>query len=204
MAGIIYLWFLWGVWIYSTFILNKNHLYRTRISLVALLLIIIFPFGISFDAYSTHLSLILHIIICFYMIHQFGLAEKLYLIVCSFIVGTSYAGFHMFAFYDPVWVVIEKNWLCVTCMLLLSFLLYTNSISSSKRMILIVMGTTMGEVFLAIIYNNNGLPYTIGSRNYLDFLSLSMLAFISIGLIQFVSSIASQKLPNKKGAVNHL
>lgn len=200
----IYLWFLWGVWIYSTFLLNRNHLNRTKIALFALLLIIVFPFGVRVDVYSVHLSLFLHIIICFYMIHQFDLREKLYLIVCSFIVGTSYAGFHMFAFYDPVWVVIEKSWLCVVCMLLLSFLLYTNSISSSKRMILVVMGTTMGEVFLAIIYHKNGLPFTTGSRNYLDFLSLSMLAFLSIGLIQFASSIASQKLPNKKGAVNHL
>ena len=67
MDGILYLWLLWGMWVYTTFLLRKTHPDRFRYSFLYLLLICVFPYGMMVGSVEVSIPLLLslHLFVLF-------------------------------------------------------------------------------------------------------------------------------------------
>jgi hypothetical protein len=170
LDGVIFYFAAWTVWLISTFFLEKRQPYRLGISTWILLLIIatghVIPIGNIHISYSA----VLIIFTVYILIRKNKLKKLLYLLVCQFIMASAYVSFHLYEMFDPVWVVIAREWLLSAIMVILSIMLIKKR---TERILLLVFASIHGELLNGIIFHSFSFPYTIGSFEYLDVLSMA-------------------------------
>ncbi|KYD09280.1 hypothetical protein MXL46_00960 [Heyndrickxia sporothermodurans] len=175
MSGFFYLFFLWSVWIFSTFIISKQNKIRIWLATLSLLLLILFPYKINLFTLTIQLPSLVMLAICFYHFSKLSLVKKIYMFVAIFIMMTGFCGMLLLELYDPVWMFFDRRFLLGGFLFLLSKLLFSQTLYS--QIICTTAGTLQGEVIYSLILKKWNFPYTIGSADYLDvytiFLSIS-------------------------------
>jgi hypothetical protein len=203
MEGIFYLWILWAMWIYTTFLLNKNVAYRFPVACFLLVLIILFPIELTLYSYKVSAPLLMLLTVGVYKSRTFLLKEKLYLLVSFIIVGLVYSSLQLLAIYDPVWVIIDPKWTFSIVSMFSVYLLFSHAHTFKKRIVTLVMGSIIGDFFTAGVLLNVGFPYTIGSHAFLDYLSICSLGVVSMHIIgKFHASTV--RIPTRKGEIKNL
>jgi hypothetical protein len=201
--GILYLWLIWGIWIFTTFLMNKAHPYRFRYSLICLLLLCVFPYGLNIDSVEVAVPVVVLGLICIHYIRFFSLKEKLYMLVVILTMGMLYAGIGLVAIYDPVLMFIDRNLIMALSLAFLSILYYSSS-SYMFRMIAIAGSSIVGEVFMCIPLKNVGFLYPIGGPVYLDVLAISTGILIAIKLFEEINQLFNIKVQTNKGEMKNL
>ena len=79
--------------------------------------------------------------------------------------------------YDPILILINKQALLVFGLFCFAYVLYPSSLIS--RMKLLILGTIQGEIIFSVILFRFNMPYPIGSKEYLDLLAFSVIAFFA-------------------------
>lgn len=177
MPGFMFLFITWGIWVITTFILDKNEPLRLPVAMVTLLLIILHP--ISFNIYSFHItaSSIPLLFTAYLSIAQATFLKKIYLFFSVMIIMFGYAGFYLLELYDPVWVLMDRKILLSGGLFIIGWALYPSSIL--YRYAVIAIGTLQGEVFLSVFLSKWKMPYTIGSKDYLDTFALTVAVLLA-------------------------
>lgn len=170
MEGLLFYWFTWIFWVIATFFLKKNSFLRLSLSFWLLLLIILSPYSFVLSNYEISYASILLVFSLLIFISQIRGFKAAYVLLCSFIVMLAYVCFHLFEFFDPVWVILPRSWMLSFVLISLSLLLHSNKI---YRILVILLGSIQGEFLYAFILNKYSFPHIIGSYVYLDSLSLS-------------------------------
>ncbi len=171
LNGSMFLWIFWTLWVYTTFILKKNHPYRLKLSAAVLIVIILANFHLAvrgFDIYTGGLFLL---IISYASLLKSKRRVVFYYFICSMIVTISYAAFHLFEIYDPAWLIFNKKWMVG---ILIGYLAVLLQNSLQGRMFIITSGTMQGEILYAFILQKYHFPYPIGSFEYLDIFALTV------------------------------
>ncbi|MFD2679523.1 YphA family membrane protein [Bacillus seohaeanensis] len=203
MEGIFYLWILWAIWVYTTFLLNKNVAYRYSLSCFLLVLIILFPIELTIYSYKISAPLLMLLTVGIYKSRTFLLKEKLYLLLSSITVGLIYSSLQLLAIYDPVWVIVDQKWMFSIISMVSVYLLFSNAHTSKKRIVTLVMGSIIGEFFAASVLLNVGFPYTIGSYAFLDYLSVCLLGIMFMHIISGLHA-SIVRIPTRKGEMKNL
>jgi len=181
MEGSMFYWILWVFWIYVTFFMNKQNLYRSKLGSVILVLIILSNVHfkvISFEFYASGLFILL---LSYIILGKKKLGSLLYAFICSFIVTIAYVTFNLFVIYDPVWVIFQKEWMMGICFSCLAIFLQT---SLKDRLLIIVSGTMQGEILYAIYLSKFEFSYPIGTIAYLDVFSLITILLVSWSILE--------------------
>ncbi|RBP02295.1 hypothetical protein [Rossellomorea aquimaris] len=201
--GILYLWLIWGIWIFTTFMMNKAHPYRFHYSFICLVLICVFPYGLKVSSVKVAVPVIVLGLICIHYIRILSLKDKLYMLVAILAMGMLYAGIGLVAIYDPVLMFLDRDLIMALSLAFLSILFYTSS-SFMLRMIAIAGSSIVGEVFMSIPLKNIGFLYPIGGPVYLDVLAISTGILLAIKLLEEINQLFNIKVQTNKGEMKNL
>ncbi|BCB04546.1 YphA family membrane protein [Bacillus sp. KH172YL63] len=204
MSGILFLWLMWGIWVYTTFLLDKAHPGRFMASFLCLLLIVVYPFGVRFESLEIAVPAIVFALICFYYIRKLYVHEKMYMLIAVLTVGMFYAGIGFIAIYDPVLIPIEQRWIVAAGMVILALIFYGHPDHAKRRSVVIVMGSLIGEFFLGIPLIKIGFTYSIGGHAYLDTLAVSFGVLIALKVLGEVNLLLNFKTQSSKGEMKNL
>ncbi|MGF2616880.1 hypothetical protein FZC84_03410 [Rossellomorea vietnamensis] len=206
MNGLIFLWLMWAGWIASTFLMNKKSGWRLKSSAGSLILIISFPYGIGIDGMHAGLTTVLIFLFSMLFARNYNLHEKLYLILSSFIIGASYSSFKLLSFYDPVIMFLNEKIMVTAILLVISYLLYSDSEQVKKRLLALVIGLITGEILTGTVFAQQNLPYGAGGHFFLDVISIIAVSGGALHLLQLLSNTQSSFIKSalKKGEVKNL
>ncbi|MEI2665057.1 YphA family membrane protein [Rossellomorea sp. LJF3] len=204
MDGILYLWLLWGIWVYTTFILRKTHPDRFRYSFLCLLLICVFPHGLMAGSVEVSFPIIVLALICIVYIRKLSLREKLYMLVAVLSIGMLYAGIALISIYDPVLMFIDRNIILSLSLVLVGVLFYSHSSQFRLRLIAVALSSVIGDFFLSIPLNKVGFYYSIGGPAYLDVLALTIGLLSALKIVVEINQAVHIKTQTNKGEMKNL
>ncbi|WP_064091015.1 YphA family membrane protein [Rossellomorea aquimaris] len=202
MDGIYYLWFLWGCWTYSTFIMSKKDTFRFYISFLSLVLIIVFPYGVTIYSMRIAVPVLVIIIGCFIYIRSLRVRDKLYLFITLLTIGLTNSGLGLISIYDPILMFLDTGIVVAFSSVILSFLFYPSH-SMKYRVSAVVLGCIAGDFLLCFSLNKIGFLYSVGNGNFLDSLTISLFTLIVIKVLNDINHVVNMKLQTK-GEMNNI
>ncbi len=185
LDGIIFYFTAWGIWILSSFLIDKKQRYRLGFSAWILLLIILSGYYFSIDAVSVSFSAILVVLTVYSLLAKYKNKKLFYFLVCQLIGVLAYVSFHLFEMFDPVWVIMDREWMLSVMMVLVSLILMRKRF---ERVLLLASAGIHGEVVNGIIFHSFSFPYTIGSFVYLDVLALAALILLLWNGVEYITA----------------
>ncbi|MFD1707124.1 hypothetical protein ACFSCZ_10310 [Siminovitchia sediminis] len=200
MSGFLFIFVMWGIWIISFFLLDKNNPFRYPAAILSLMAVILH--SVSFTLFGFHFSAasILLLLSAYRFIVHESWFRKAYLLLCVLIITFGYAGFYLIELYDPVWVLIDRKVLLAAALIVTGWILLPGCLTC--RYAAIVIGSLQGEVFLAIFLSKWKIPYIIGSMEYLDvyavIVSALVLTFMGERLLWSMKLLIDMKTKEKK------
>ncbi|MEW4287225.1 YphA family membrane protein [Rossellomorea marisflavi] len=203
MEGIYYLWILWGVWVYSTFLMKKGRV-RFWISFCTLVLVASFPYEFGMGHYRVTVPLVLIVLLALWTIRELPLRKKLYLFISLISTAMCLTGVKLVSIYDPVLVIVDPFILDVSVLIVMGFLFYSDVASGSVRYASVLLGGALGQVFIGMILTTIGFGHTIGEHKYMDAAAVSFLILVGIDGLLFINRLFNAKLQENKGDAHHL
>jgi len=197
MEGITFYFISWCFWIISTFFLKKTSAIRLKLSLWLMLMIILAPHTVAIYSFEISLAAIFMVFSLVIMASKFKGVKIISLLISSLIIMLAYTCFHLFAMFDPVWVIFPKDWMLAILLVSLAFLLQDKG---WERIFIIFMGALQGEFLFAWVIGKYPFPYTIGSYAFLDTIFLSAIILSVWRVIELLSIFLSRYInPIEKG-----
>ncbi|CAM3974001.1 YphA family membrane protein [Lederbergia lenta] len=194
MDGILTLFFLWGIWIIATFIIDKQEVLRRPIALIVLLIIIVFPYAIPVFSITISGAVLLLLFINYYIASKLPILKRIYMILAVIALMVGYSGFQLFELYDPIWIFFDRKIILSFIFLSLSYFIYPSSLK--WRFVFICLGTIHGEILFAVILSRWSMPYLIGSAAFFDIICLTFICLLSIHSVVKLVDLAT--LNNKR------
>ncbi|WP_075982143.1 YphA family membrane protein [Bacillus massilinigeriensis] len=170
MEGILFYWVIWFLWIITTFFLSKTNPIRIKVAIWLLLCIIFSTRRIELFHMQFSYSSIYILITIYFLASKYSLKKRMYLIITSLVVMMAYVSILMFELFDPVLLIIKREWIIPLILTYVVFLLYNET---EMRLISLLAGTVHGEVLFSIIVEKLTAGYTIGSLVYLDVIAIT-------------------------------
>lgn len=165
MEGAMFYWILWSFWIYLTFILNKHHPDRTKVSAVLLIVIILADIHVQLGGVEFYAGGFFLLILSYTTMNGKKAKAVVYFFICSFIVMLAYVAFLLFEIFDPAWLIFKREWIIGVC---LGYLVSLLQKTLAGRLAAIISGTMQGEILYAFILSKFNFHYPIGAPGYLD------------------------------------
>jgi hypothetical protein len=181
----MFYWISWSIWVTLTFLLKKENPSRFGLSAAILIVIILANTHFTLWEFEINSSGIFLIFYCYTALSGEKKKTISYFYLCSFIVTIAYVTFHLFELFDPVWLILKKEWMMGICLGYLAILLQK---SLRGRLLIIISGTLQGEILYTYILNKYGFPYQISSFAYLDACSLTAALLLGWSFIEYVGS----------------
>lgn len=148
-----------------------------------------------------NMALIVVLLICYgYIARRETLLNKLYILLTSLIICTSYVTFQLFKLYDPVWLIFEERLMLSGIIIYLILMLHK---SQKNRFLTLIIGSAHGEFLYKLITAKLDFYIEIGSHFLLDIMAVCSLFFIGWYLLENLSYVidTQSKRHNKKGRV---
>ncbi|MBE3570611.1 MAG: hypothetical protein IMW92_11005 [Bacillales bacterium] len=180
MEYIFFLSVCWCIWITATFLMDKAHPLRLKLSIASLLLCIGAGKFITIDHAEVSLSYLLLVAIGSFTARQFKFKELLSLCISALMTAMVFAGIKLFEMYERAWFLFDVKWYIVILVLLIQYAIYPKYRLWKNRMISAYMGFLAGEWLLYKVLSQVFIPYKIGDSSFLDFFSFSMLIVVGI------------------------
>ncbi|KRG09670.1 hypothetical protein ACA30_21745 [Virgibacillus soli] len=172
MPGSIFLLFIWGIWIFATFLMDKQEVHRWAIALFALVIIICLPLKLSIFGFIMSGQSCIVLITCYLIIVKLPLKKQLVLFISVFSLVLGYTGVRLFELYDPILMIVDRRILLSLLLIIVSYFVFP--FNFLERVLFICLGVIQGEFFLAIILSKWEIPYLIGSLEIFDILSITL------------------------------
>lgn len=107
---------------------------------------------------------------------KLSLKRRLFYVLTSLIVSMAYVSMLLFEIFDPVLLIISREWLIPLLLAYIVFLLYTEV---EMRIICLLAGSIHGEVLYAIIIKKITSNNMVGSLAYLDVISVASVIILA-------------------------
>ena len=111
MEGLLFYWLFWMCWILTTFFYPKCHPDRLKFSAWILVTIILSTMHINLYGFELSVSGLFILFTSYLYIVQFEKKQILYILLTSFIIMIMYVCFLLFELFDPVWVIMKREWM---------------------------------------------------------------------------------------------
>ncbi len=175
MEGLLFYWLYWIGWVIATFFYPKED--RDRLKLSAWLLI-----SIMLSVTSVPLGLIeisgtgLFMLLTAYLsVSQVNLKQLLYILLSTFILMLVTVCFLLYELFDPVWLMMRREWLFAIILTCITLLLVQNK---RQRMFVMLMGSIQGEVFYSLLVAKYSFSYSAATLFSLDYYALTLTLII--------------------------
>ncbi|PKG24134.1 YphA family membrane protein [Niallia nealsonii] len=175
MDGQFFYWFIWMLWIQTTFFLDKKHKNRLNFTILLLSAIILSPYQLSMFGFTISLLLACLYVGIFFYITTFKKTALLYFLLSAFFTMLAYCSFHLFSILDPIWIIFNKEWLLSIGLIIVARLIYKEP---TKQILLIIFGSINGDVLYGILLKKYQYSYTVGSMSFFDSLLISIAAIV--------------------------
>jgi hypothetical protein len=180
MEYIFFLSVCWCIWITATFLMDKSHPLRLKLSIASLLLCIGAEKFITIHHAEVSLSYLLLVAIGCYAARSYKFIEQLSLCITALMTAMVFAGIKLIEMYERAWFLVDVRWYIIILVLLIQYAIYTKPRLWKNRMISAYMGFLAGEWLLYKVLCQVSIPYKIGDSSFLDFFSFSMLVMAGI------------------------
>lgn len=177
MAGSIFLFCTWFLWIFTTFFMDKRNQKRTEYSIYLLLAIILSELNWEWQHVRFSILPLVVLVISFFYTSRLHWKKSMYCIVSSFFVMLAYITYELMAIIDPIWVFIPGVWLKASVLFILVILLHRNIVC---QILILSIGSMMGDIVLSFVLRSYQMNYSIGSIHFFDSFMLGMLGMISL------------------------
>ncbi|WP_445492180.1 YphA family membrane protein [Niallia sp. 03133] len=165
MDGALFYWFTWIFWIITTFFMKKENKNRLPYSICLLAAIIASPYQASVWGYTVSWLLLFILGAMFIYMACLKKAVLFYFFLCVFIFMIVYCTFQFLAVLDPIWVIIDQNWMAAIVLMILARLLYS---APSKQIATIIFGSITGDILYGVLLKQYNFYYVIGALKFFD------------------------------------
>ncbi|WP_442594567.1 YphA family membrane protein [Neobacillus sp. D3-1R] len=172
MEGLYFYSISWSIWIVCTFFLNKKFENRFPLAFITLFIIILSPYNFTLQNITISYAAVGLLIICLFQILSLAPKGKFYFFLTSLIIAVGYVAFQLFELFDPVWIVMKRDWMLS---LLLTYLILMLQSKLIWRITSVITGCIYGEILFALAIRPYSFPQVIGSMVFLDVCSLTLL-----------------------------
>lgn len=179
MDDLIFYWVAWLTWIWTTWIMDKNK-QRLQVALIVLLAIIISSYSIYFFDYKVNTGVLFFLFLALYLLYKESMLIQLYLHFSSITIALGYVAIYLISVYDPISLILSFNFVAAVYLLFITSF-FTKSFT--HRLILLFIGTSLGEITIGVILKHLNLYNEIGMNHYLTRLTLTF-----IGILMFTSA----------------
>ncbi len=170
MEGLIFYWLFWLCWVVTTFFYPKNHPYRLPVSAWILGTIILSDVSLAFLGLEWNGAGLFIIVTIYLYIAQLNRKRVLYFLLSAFILMLLTVCFLFFELFDPVWILIDREWLLAIFVVYGTLLLHSDK---NARLLSLLFGMVHGEIFYAFILKRFSFTYSISSLAFLDALAIA-------------------------------
>jgi hypothetical protein len=183
--GILFYWFMWIIWVVTTFLFEKNQ-FRNTVIFILLPGIILSSYDISFSLGTINAAFAYFLIIgLVHVIRSTG--ELLYYLAVSFIIAVSYVMVQVFALYDPAKLFIDKKYLLIIFLAAMLFLILKRNID---LFYVPLIGIFIGDSLYQLLILRLTGYLEIGSMFVLDLLaSTTMILFCMVILVDMFKKL---------------
>jgi hypothetical protein len=183
--GILFYWFMWIIWVVTTFLFEKNQ-FRNTVIFILLPGIILSSYDISFSLGTINAAFAYFLIIgLVHVIRSTG--ELLYYLAVSFIIAVSYVMLQVFALYDPAKLFIDKKYLLIIFLAAMLFLILKRNID---LFYVPLIGIFIGDSLYQLLILRLTGYLEIGSMFVLDLLaSTTMILFCMVILVDMFKKL---------------
>ncbi|WP_406620585.1 hypothetical protein [Bacillus atrophaeus] len=188
MEPFYYYWSMWFLWILTTFILEKTKS-RFIVSVFILTNIILSIHHFTFYFTLNAAYVMFYTAACAFG-GYLGMYKRLRYIVLHMTLVFAYAFVFLFALYDPVWFIIEPEWVVV-----MVFTVVTASVERNfrERLALFVLGMCQGELLYSFIIQRFAGAVSIGDFQWLYACSAGTILLFGISKCEHLAGQLSQK-----------
>ncbi len=95
------------------------------------------------------------------------------------------ACFHLYELFDPVWLMMKREWLLAIILTCLTLLLIQ---SKTQRMIVVMMGSIHGEILFSLLVAKYSFTYPVATLISLDSYALSLSFLVGWNVLESVAS----------------
>ncbi len=192
MEGAVFYWVFWAIWVYVTFILDRQNPYRLKLAGIVLIAIIFSNSHFTFGRFEVAWSGLFLLLFAYSFLANEKYRVIIYHSICSLIVSIAYVSFHLFEIFDPVWIIFKKEWMISIGMSCLTIVLQKKV---KGRLVIALSGTMQGEFLTAYILNKLQIPYSIAGFAYLDVCSLITALLVCWSILENASSFLQSHFP---------
>ncbi|MEI5907176.1 hypothetical protein WAK64_08915 [Bacillus spongiae] len=202
MEGYMFLWSIWFIWVFATFILDKNKPYRFMIASFSLAQIIVSPYKVMIGNMIFNGPFIIMGIFLFIVLANYSLDEKLFLLISVWTIGCFYAGFRFIEVYDPIWIIFDRSLLLALLLAIILYLLFYKR--NNQWPIALIGGGMLGEVLAYNTLAPYGLSHAVGDKSFLDVIYITIIFSFSITYLSSLIQRLQLKIPMEKEKTNQL
>lgn len=171
MEGNWFYWFAWMLWVISTFMMDKDNRNRFFYASILLVAMILFPYHFFIGGVEVSVLLLIQLVAAFIFASRLKLSLQLFSVLTSFMTMLAYVSFQLLSILDPVWLIADKSLLLAATLVLLALLLH-NSVFC--QVIMIVLGSSFGEVLYGGLLHYYRMDAGIGTPAYFDSLLIGI------------------------------
>ncbi len=172
MEGFLFYWLFWIGWIVTTFFYPKKHPDRLKVSAWILISIVLSTVFLQVDGFEVSGSGAFILLSVYMYIVQFKKKQILYLLLTSFIIMIAYVCFLLFELFDPIWIIVSREWLLSLMITYVAIFLHSDK---KQRIVTMLIGTIQGEIFYALIIRKFSFLYPTATLAFLDVLALTLI-----------------------------
>lgn len=181
MDGLIFFMIFWFCWIITTFFYSKINPDRFFFSAWTLVAILISNTFVHINGVLINLTGLWMMITGFLYGAKLPWKHLLYFMLSSFIIMLSTVCFLLFELFDPVWVLIKREWLMA---IIISFVTWLLESKKKQRLVILMLGMIQGELLYAIILLKYPFYYPVSSLPFLDALAISIAFIIILNIVE--------------------
>ncbi|KUP07789.1 hypothetical protein Q73_08235 [Bacillus coahuilensis m2-6] len=198
MNGYYFFVCCWALFIYSTFLMEKQSSHRVGLALSSLIAIIVSPFYIYIGSIQISWSSFMILFYFLFRLQEMYLKEKLYILISSIGLSMLYSGLHLIELYDPVMIMINRDLFYIFVCVCYGLILFSISEWASCLCTLYI-GSFIGEVVIYYVLNSLGFQYVVADMSYLDIFSVCLILLASTGKIaEIMKELTHHILTNKE------
>lgn len=194
MEGIFFYWTFWALWIVTTFFMSKNNPNRIRFSVIILISIISSSQFMSLYGIQISFVSLFFLLIVYAEVGKMPVKSMVYFLITSFILMMASVSFQLFELFDPVWIIVDRNWMFGLVLTYMTMMLQN---TTYKRIISLLFGAVHGEFVYAFILKGYSISVPIGSFRFLDVLAVSLALILAWSGFEKLTRLF-------EGHVNHL
>lgn len=189
MEGAVFYWTFWIYWVYLTFFLQKNHPYRLKLAVMVLLVIIFSTSHFIIGPFDIFVSGLLLLLFSYTILSQEKRGTIYYLCICSLIISIAYVTIQLFEIFDPIWMILNREWMLGILIGYLSLLLQK---TLKGRLLIVVCGLVQGEFMYAYTLQSIHMPYQVGALTFLDVCALIVAIIAGWSILENAGAVLQQ------------